>query len=129
MSTVGKGLRTVGRWWVSPVALARVAVLRAALYLFTIWDIFVLTHDVIGHGYSRELYQPTLIGRILPLPEPTPTGGYVMQWTLVVTCLATPVLMACAQRSCRPCPRHGSPTRPRPRPPGGRSAASRSPSS
>jgi len=98
-STVGRGLRAVGRWWVSPVALARVAVLRAALYLFTIWDIFVLTHDVIGHGYSRELYQPTLIGRVLPIPDPTPTGGYVMQWTLVATCLATPVLMACAARS------------------------------
>ena len=90
--------RAVVRWWLSPVALARIAVLRVALYLFTIWDLFVLTHDVIGHGYSRELYQPTLIGRVLPLPEPTPTGGYVMQWTLVVTCLATPVLMACAAR-------------------------------
>ncbi|MGC5168667.1 hypothetical protein [Luteimicrobium sp. DT211] len=95
---VGRAARTTARWWLSPVALARIAVLRAALYLFTIWDIFVLTHDVIGHGYSRELYQPTLIGRVLPLPEPTPTGGYVMQWTLVATCLATPVLMACAAR-------------------------------
>jgi hypothetical protein len=98
---VANALHAARRWWFWPAPLARIAMLRAVLYLFTIWDIFYLTHDVIGHGYSIELYQPTLIARVLPFPDPTPTGGYVMQWTLVLTCLATPVLTALPQRAAQ----------------------------
>ncbi|PJI93990.1 hypothetical protein [Luteimicrobium subarcticum] len=92
---------TVARWWLWPAPLARIAWLRAVLYAFTIWGLFVLTHDVIGHGHSPDLYQPTLIGRVLPFPDPTPANGPIMQWVLVATCLATPVLMALPQRAAQ----------------------------
>jgi hypothetical protein len=75
------------RWWVRPVPLARVAVLRAAIYLFVIYDILFFVNDVIPMAYAPELYQPTLIGRVLPLPTPTPALTQTLQVVIIVGAL------------------------------------------
>ena len=85
-----RALGAVGRWWTSPVPLARVAVLRLVIYLFVIFDVLTLTNDVIPHGYAPDLYQPTLIGRILPFPTPSPGIG----WVLLVTIIAGSLVAA-----------------------------------
>ncbi|MFI2753170.1 hypothetical protein ACGIF2_07025 [Cellulomonas sp. P22] len=77
----------VARWWTSPVPLARVAVLRAVIYLFVVYDVLALTNDVIPHGYAPDLYQPTLIGRVLPFPTPSPGVGWFLLVTIVVGAL------------------------------------------
>lgn len=79
-----RAARAVGRWWTSPVPLARVAVLRVAIYLFLIYDVLALTNDVIPHGYAPDLYQPTLIGRLLPFPTPSPGVGWLLLVTIIV---------------------------------------------
>ena len=70
MSTVDARLRT---WWFAPLPLGRVAVLRTAAYLFVILDVVWARAWVADHGdVPRALYKPLLIGRLLPLPTPTP---------------------------------------------------------
>jgi len=80
-------MTAVVRWWTAPVPLARVALLRTVLYLFVIVDMFLFVNDVVPHGYAPEFYKPLLIGRILPLPTPTPTVVHVLQYVLIGACL------------------------------------------
>ncbi|PSK98301.1 hypothetical protein CLV30_12087 [Haloactinopolyspora alba] len=79
----GAGRAFVG-WWTSPVPLARVAVLRAAIYLFLLYDIFMLTDDVIPMAHSPEFYQPKWLGRELPLPDPTVPLAQTLQIVLII---------------------------------------------
>lgn len=74
-------------WWLPEVPLARVAILRTVLYLFVIYDMFFLVNDVVPHGYAAELYRPLWIGRVLPLPEPSPGLVQGLQIVLVVATL------------------------------------------
>lgn len=83
---LGAGRAVVG-WWTRPVPLARVAVLRVAIYLFVLFDIFVLTNDVIPMAHAPELYRPTMIGRILPLPTPSIPLTQTLQIVIVVGAL------------------------------------------
>jgi hypothetical protein len=78
--------RIVG-WWTTPVPLARVAIFRTVVYLFLLYDIFVLVNDVVPHGYAAELYRPLFIGRVLPLPEPSPVLVHTLQVLLVIGAL------------------------------------------
>jgi hypothetical protein len=78
--------RIVG-WWTTPVPLARVALFRTVVYLFLLYDIFVLVNDVVPHGYAADLYRPLFIGRVLPLPEPSPPLVHTLQVVLVVSAL------------------------------------------
>jgi hypothetical protein len=78
--------RIVG-WWTTPVPLARVALFRTVVYLFLLYDIFVLVNDVVPHGYAADLYRPLFIGRVLPLPEPSPPLVHTLQVVLVVGAL------------------------------------------
>lgn len=77
----------VGRWWLSPVPLARIAYLRVILYLFVVWDVLYLTNDVIGHGYTPEFYQPTLLGRLLPFLQPSVGGAQALLAIVIASCL------------------------------------------
>jgi hypothetical protein len=55
------------------VPLSRVAWLRTIVYLFIPVDVLLTTPWVASHGdLAHHLYHPLLIGRILPLPTPTP---------------------------------------------------------
>jgi len=84
---VDRAVRRIVGWWTTPVPLARVAVLRTVLYLFLLYDIFFLVNDVVPHGYAPELYRPLFIGRILPLPTPSPALVQTLQVVIVVGAL------------------------------------------
>lgn len=74
-------------WWFPSIPLARVAVFRVIVYSFVIVDIFVFMNDVIPHGYAYELYQPVLIGRILPFPDPSVGYAVFLQYAITVSCV------------------------------------------
>lgn len=74
-----------GRWWFSPVPLARVAAFRTIAYLFIPVDVFLTTAWVRAHAdVPTEWYAPLLVGRLLHLPTPTHTLVLVVQWALVL---------------------------------------------
>ena len=75
-------------WWFRPVPLARIAVFRTIAYLFVPVDVFLTTAWVRAHAdVPTEWYAPLTIGRLLPLPAPTPTVVFVVQWALVAAAL------------------------------------------
>ncbi len=76
-------------WWFRPVPLARVAVFRTIAYLFVPVDVFLTTAWVRAHAdVPTEWYAPLTIGRLLPLPTPTPAVVSVVQWALVLAAVA-----------------------------------------
>lgn len=78
-------VRAIERWWFSGVPKGRVAALRTILYLFIFVDVFLTTSWVARHGgVPGELYQPLLIGRLLPLPTPGPVNVLVVEVLLLV---------------------------------------------
>ncbi|MBN1093649.1 MFS transporter permease [Blastococcus sp. TML/M2B] len=78
-----------GRWWFSPVPLARIAVFRTIAYLFIPVDVFLTTAWVRAHAdVPTEWYAPLLVGRLLHLPTPTHTLVLVVQWALVLAAVA-----------------------------------------
>ncbi|MEO8323467.1 MAG: MFS transporter permease [Actinomycetota bacterium] len=77
--------RAIERWWFGGVPKGRVAALRTILYLFIFVDVLLTTPWVAGHGgVPGELYQPLLIGRLLPLPTPDPGNVLVVEVLLLV---------------------------------------------
>lgn len=78
--------RAVARWLTAPVPLGRLAAFRTLIYLFVIADLLVFTPWVRGHAdVPGELYRPLLVGRILPLPTPTPALVWVVFAALLVS--------------------------------------------
>lgn len=78
-------MATVMRWLAAPVPLGRLAAFRTLIYLFVIADLLVFTRWVRGHAdLPGELYRPLLVGRILPLPTPTPAVVHGVFWALLV---------------------------------------------
>ena len=62
----------IGRWWFEPLPLARIAWLRTFFYCFVFVDVLLTSSWVARHGaVSTDLYDPLLVGRVLPLPQPT----------------------------------------------------------
>lgn len=83
--------RAVTRWLTAPVPLGRLAAFRTLIYLFVIADLLVFTHWVRAHAdVPGELYRPLLVGRILPLPTPTPA----LVWSVFVALLVTAAVAA-----------------------------------
>ena len=79
----------VGQWWFAPLPRGRIAALRTAVYGFVLLDVFFFRPWVIEHGnVPGELYKPLFIGRVLPLPTPTPLVARTVQVALVVTAVA-----------------------------------------
>jgi hypothetical protein len=77
------------RWLFEPVPRGRVAAFRTLIYLFVAADIVIFTPWVRSHASTPgELYQPLLIGRLLPLPTPTPLVVHTVFWLLLATVLA-----------------------------------------
>lgn len=73
VDALGRVTGAVSRWFTSPVPLGRVAAFRTLCYLFVVADLTVFTGWVRNHAaVPGSLYQPLAIGRILPLPTPTP---------------------------------------------------------
>ncbi|GLZ81893.1 hypothetical protein Afil01_67000 [Actinorhabdospora filicis] len=70
---VSRAGSAVAGWFTSPVPLGRLAAFRTLCYLFVVADLLVFTGWVRNHAsVPGSLYQPLAIGRILPLPTPTP---------------------------------------------------------
>jgi hypothetical protein len=71
-------------WWFSPVPKARIAMFRAAAYLFIPLDVLVLRPVSGAHASATSLYQPLIVGRLLHLPHPTAALIEVLRWSLLV---------------------------------------------
>ncbi len=85
----------VSRWWFMPVPRARIAAFRVLVYAFLPLDMLVLRPWGAAHGYvDPDLYRPLMIGRLLPLPTPTPTLVHLVQYGAVAISVALVVLIA-----------------------------------
>jgi hypothetical protein len=85
----------VNRWWFMPVPRARIAAFRVLVYAFLPLDVLVLRPWGAAHGYvDPDLYRPLMIGRLLPLPTPTPTLVHLVQYGAVAISVALVVLVA-----------------------------------
>ncbi|HEY3009916.1 MAG TPA: MFS transporter permease, partial [Micromonosporaceae bacterium] len=77
--------RRVSGWVFEPVPLGRVAAFRTLIYLFTAADLVIFTPWVRSHAnVPGALYQPLFVGRVLPLPTPTPALVHTIFWTLLI---------------------------------------------
>jgi hypothetical protein len=86
MSGVPRG---VSGWLFEPAPLGRVAAFRTLIYLFTAADLVIFTPWVRSHAnVPGALYQPLFVGRVLPLPTPTPALVHTIFWTLLILALA-----------------------------------------
>jgi len=76
------------RWFLSPVPLHRVAVMRVIAYLFILVDVFLTTSWVALKAYApTALYHPLVIGDLFHLPTPTFLYVTILKWVLVAAAL------------------------------------------
>ena len=76
------------RWLFEPVPLARIALLRAAVYAFVIVDVLALHTSGWYHGFADPVwYQPLEIGKLLQLPAASVLLVEVLKWTSVAAAL------------------------------------------
>jgi len=86
---VAGAVTTLGRWLTEPVPRGRIAAFRTLVYLFAAADLVVFSPWVRSHGtIPGELYQPLFVGRMLPLPTPTPLLVELIFWSLLAASLA-----------------------------------------
>ncbi len=82
-------LSGLSRWLTEAVPAGRVAAFRTVVYLFVVADLLYFTPWVRGHAFvPGELYQPLLIGRLLPFPTPSYSLVTTVFWVLVAAGLA-----------------------------------------
>ena len=74
-------------WFLPAVPAARLAVFRVIIYAFVLIDVFLMSNDVVNHGYKPDFYQPTLLPRLLGLPPVSVWGAHTLQVLLVVFCV------------------------------------------
>ncbi|MFG1776339.1 HTTM domain-containing protein [Micromonospora sp. NPDC049048] len=78
----------MSRWLTEAVPRGRVAAFRTLIYLFVAADLVFFTPWVRTRvAVPGELYQPLLVGRLLPLPTPTQTLVTVVFWALLLLAL------------------------------------------
>lgn len=76
--------KALGAWWFAPLPRRRVAWLRVFLYSFVVIDVLWLRRWVADYGLvPGDRYQPLMIGRLLPLPTPTPLIVEVVKYSLL----------------------------------------------
>jgi hypothetical protein len=84
-----RGYGGVARWLTEAVPRGRIAAFRTLMYLFVAGDVVWFTPWVRSHAdVPGELYHPLFIGRLLPLPTPTPLLVHGIFWALIVLGLA-----------------------------------------
>jgi hypothetical protein len=77
------------RWLFAPVPKGRIAAFRTLIYLFVAADLVIFTPWVRSHANTPgSLYEPLLVGRLLPLPTPTALIVHGVFWALLVLALA-----------------------------------------
>jgi len=73
------------RFWFPAVPAARFEIFRRLVYGYLLLDVLVTTTWVRDHGsHDAGLYQPLLIGRLLPLPVPTDAVVTATMWIVLV---------------------------------------------
>ncbi|QOC93799.1 HTTM domain-containing protein [Micromonospora craniellae] len=76
------------RWLTEAVPRGRVAAFRTLIYLFVAADLVVFTPWVRAKvDVPGDMYQPLFIGRLLPLPTPSPALVGVVFWALLLLAL------------------------------------------
>lgn len=76
-------------WLFEPVPKGRIAAFRTLIYIFVALDVVFFSSWIKSHGdLPGNLYQPLVIGRILPLPTPTPLVVGSIYWALIPLALA-----------------------------------------
>jgi len=86
---VDTAVTRVAGWLTEPVPKGRVAAFRTLIYLFVAADLVIFTPWVRSHANTPgSLYEPLLIGRILPLPTPTPLIVHGVFWALLLLAAA-----------------------------------------
>jgi hypothetical protein len=77
-------------WLFAPVPLARVALLRRAIYLFVIIDVLLLHTSGFYHGWADPVwYQPLEMGELFHLPAATVPQVEILRWgTVLVAAVA-----------------------------------------
>ncbi|GAB3978830.1 HTTM domain-containing protein [Actinoallomurus acanthiterrae] len=74
-----------GRWWYAPMPTARIAVMRAIVYVFVPIDVLFLTSSAVVHAYlPADLYRPVLMARMLHIPAPVPWAMETLRVVLIV---------------------------------------------
>jgi hypothetical protein len=82
-------MNRISKWLTEPVPRGRIAAFRTLIYLFVAADLVIFTPWVRNHASTPgDLYQPLLIGRLLPLPVPNPLLVHTIFWVLLVLALA-----------------------------------------
>lgn len=75
----------LANFWFEPVPLARVAWVRAIVYLYIPIDVLLNNSWVRGHARDgAALYRPLLLARLAHLPAPTITSTTTLAWLLVI---------------------------------------------
>ena len=71
-----------------PIGHGRVALLRLAIYGFTIADLFWVVNDVFGHADApASLYRPVRLREWLHLPVPFHNYVHILRWVIIIGCL------------------------------------------
>ncbi len=84
VNVIQRIITAYSNWWFSPVPRSRIAWFKTIVYSFVFLDVLVLRPWVADNGMvSDVLYRPLLIGRILPLPVPTPLVVTVVKYALL----------------------------------------------
>jgi hypothetical protein len=75
-------------WFFPALPASRIAVLRAAIYLFVIFDLLMLVNDVVAKSQAPAgLYRPLALERALRLPAPQHGWVQALRAVLIVSCL------------------------------------------
>ena len=83
--TAGTAATPWGRWWYAPLPTARIAVVRAIVYLFVPLDVLFLTDSAIQHAsLPADLYRPVHLARLLHVPAPVPWAMDTLRVVLIV---------------------------------------------
>ena len=88
MIAVSPPARSWDRFWFPAVPAARLEWFRRLLYAYLWVDVWVTTGFVRAHGsVDTDLYQPLVIGRVLPLPVPTDRVVTATMWIVLAGAL------------------------------------------
>ncbi len=75
-------------WFFPLLPNSRIAVLRAAIYLFVVVDVLVMVNDVVPKAEAgEEFYQPVALARLISLPAPGEQEVIALRAALVVAAL------------------------------------------
>ncbi|MEV4138659.1 MFS transporter permease [Dactylosporangium sp. NPDC049742] len=84
-----KAVAKLRDWLFEPVPKGRIAAFRTLVYVFVALDVVFFSAWIKSHGdLPGNLYQPLVVGEVLPLPTPTPLVVGTIYWALIPLSLA-----------------------------------------